>query len=340
MQKVKRTLFVIEYGTCPASSRCCGCFKQTLKKDNLSLMSEIYCRSAPERVNGDIELPELKNKFPSTQQLGKQNGGQKQNGGYKQRHLKSRNKCPHVNNFIEEPHKCALRTPIGPLGTQCKCNTHYLNILNQSEYELADDASKVDKKKNSKCALRSPIGPVSACKCTTHYLNMLNQSEYELADDASKVEKIENANFDEFEFADDAISLNGEISERPNSRTSMKSENPFIQVNGKEELPSPEQIKEQISIKTDVSNNVDKLEIEMKEDDDFDGNCNRLNVPQAQGRGVRQCATLPKRRRNHVNHRMWYRPVLQPPHRQTPDGTDIYYWCDMPKRNDHGKIIR
>lgn len=283
-------------------------------------MSEIYCRSAPERVNGDIELPELKSKFPSSQQLNKQNGHKH---GNKQRHLKSR-RCPHANNKEDS---CALRAPIGPLGA-CKCNnTHYLNILNQSDYEIAD--SSKDKKK-SKCSLRSPIGPVNACKCTTHYLNILNQSEYELADDASKVEKIENANFGEFEFADDAISLNGEISERPNSRTSVKSENPFIQVNGKEELPSPEQIKQQISIKTDVSNNVDKV-------DNFDGNCNMLSVPKVAV--PRQCATLPKRRRKHVNHRMWYRPLLEPPHRQTPDGTDIYYWCDMPKRIDHGKVL-
>lgn len=67
---------------------------------------------------------------------------------------------------------------------------------------------------------------------------------------------------------------------------------------------------------------------------DLDGNRNRLTVPPAS----KNYSTFPKRKRDSVNHRMWYRPVLEPPHRVTPDGTDIYYWCDMPKRLGQGKI--
>lgn len=280
----------VEYGLSgarPASSSrargCCGCWRPaSCKRDSLSLMSEMYCRSAP----------------------------------------------------TPTPISCAQKAPIGPPDSQCPClssktrHRYVNNILNQSEYEVADDATSL------KCA--------------------------DISSNKKKITNItENANFTEFEFADDAISLNGEIcDERPASRNSLcslKNDNPsFINVNGKEELPSPEQI-QNCSVqnkflnkqrnnspkKTDsalsnkiVEKTINNVEIKINKHSHFDGNCNRLTVP-----SVRNYSTLPKRKRDSVNHRMWYRPVLEPPHRVTPDGTDIYYWCDMPKRMGQGKLI-
>lgn len=325
-------------------------------------MSEIYCRSAPENGHEFITHKE-ETKYISTQNLNAPKKyqklspkGEKGLEVPKRTHLESKTK-----NSVGPPYKCChnlnkinktevetkngrkIRPPVSS-----KCTSHLNNVLNQKE-------------ERSRCSQRAPIGPVGPqqCKCSSpHYFNnILNQSEYELADDASKVDArkdiiLENANFnEEFELADDAISLNGEIEDRPNSRTSLtslkslKNENSFINVNGKEELPSPEQIKNcseknlnvELSIsskKTDNSNNTveNKVEIKINDDSDaLDGNRNNVEAP------PKHFSTLPKRKRSSVNHKMWYRPVLEPPHRMTPDGTNIYYWCDMPKRMDHGK---
>lgn len=209
---------------------------------------------------------------------------------------------------------------------------------------------------------------------------MTSTTEIHISTDKQKNHKnlVENSIFTEFEMADDAISLNGELTEdRPpsrNSNQSLKTDPDFINVNGKEELPSPEYLNKkkhgqispqktecnntysnkndqsnvQITVdgkRIDVDDNIDvkplnNVEIKInKANGDFDGNRNRLNVPSPTA-NMKNYSTLPKRKRDSVNHRMWYRPVLEPPHRVTPDGTDIYYWCDMPKRMGQGKILK
>ncbi|XP_011630132.1 uncharacterized protein LOC105422465 isoform X1 [Pogonomyrmex barbatus] len=45
----------------------------------------------------------------------------------------------------------------------------------------------------------------------------------------------------------------------------------------------------------------------------------------------RQCATLPRRRRRRALSGSFAGNPL-PPHRVTPDGTAIYYWCELPRR--------
>lgn len=283
-------------------------------------------------------------------------------------------RTPHLNATGRPQNK--LRSPIGPLeatphhaknilnqspheerrrGFQ-NCNSPSLhsvrNLLNQSEYELPHEKRSIGQFKAQRCNcsnLRTPIGPVEAqnCNCSSshHVKNFLNQSEYEVAHEASKIitKNNENANnFNEdFEFADDAISLNGEMElERSSSRSSINSKNDkFITVNGKEELPiSPEQMKStgnsNISLveKTDILSNKQFDDEDGILEDKFDTNCNIDSPPN------KQYSTFPKRKRNHVNHKMWYRPILEPPHKITPDGTNIYYWCDMPKRPTTGKI--
>lgn len=56
--------------------------------------------------------------------------------------------------------------------------------------------------------------------------------------------------------------------------------------------------------------------------------------------GDRTYCTLPKRKRDSVHHSMWYRETVRVPMRTTPDGTDIYYWCDISKEQDkNGKNL-
>lgn len=197
--------------------------------------------------------------------------------------------------------KSNLRAPIGPIEAHCNCSSQYSikNILNQSEYELSSGAT-------------SP-----------RYYKIFDESQYEIGGDASKNQ--ENAN-DDFEIADDAISLNGEIENASSTSINGKSDQFIITVNGKEELPtSPlEHEDDKTDLKLISNKNFDDA-------DDFDNNCNNV-MP-------KQYDTFPKRKRNHVNHKMWYRPILEPPHRITPDGTNIYYWCDMPKRPTTGKAV-
>ncbi|XP_052756797.1 uncharacterized protein LOC113523404 isoform X3 [Galleria mellonella] len=48
------------------------------------------------------------------------------------------------------------------------------------------------------------------------------------------------------------------------------------------------------------------------------------------GGGARAYVTLPRRRRGLGA--ALYRRARAPPRRTTPDGTDVYYWCDVPRR--------
>lgn len=223
------------------------------------------------------------------------------------------------------------------------------------------------------CAQRAPLGPIDDhCMCNTPRKidSLLNQSEYELGKEQTKTKNCkkirdlrDNANFTEFEFADDAISLNGDsCNDRPPSRSSITSvhsfkettftENPYINVNGKEELPCAEEIRK-YPISNDVSilpketdynsvstvlalkqtrriiNNDNIDNSNDKESANFDSNFNKLVHNK-----IQNCCTIPKQK---FKHKMLCRPVVIPPHRITPDGTHIYYWCDLPKKS--GNII-
>lgn len=195
------------------------------------------------------------------------------------------------------------------------------------------------------CAQRAPLGPVDEsciCQSPQKIQSLLNESEYEIGKEQAKsrpqrkvVDLRDNANFTEFEFADDAISLNGD---RPPSRTSIASsketENPYINVNGKEELPSkqeicqyppvdessspPKKINLDSSLKNGDDVDVDNVNLKIGSPD-FDSNSNKIKA-----RKITRCYTLPKCKNKHG--------VLAPPVRITPDGTHIFYWCDMAKR--------
>lgn len=214
------------------------------------------------------------------------------------------------------------------------------------------------------CAQRSPLGPPeNQCTCTSSSSNhkianlLLNQSDYEIGKEKyrSKPKKKikEKHNNTEFEFADDAISLNNDnLEERPPSRTSLQSnketsftDNPYINVNGKEELPCVQEINNKYCISNHImvpNRNNEKTEndkviiinndnnVKNKINTNFDGNYNKLLSVSK----IYSYCTLPKRK-NTNNHKI--KPI-NPPKRVTPDGTHIYYWCDLPKKINSGKI--
>lgn len=152
-----------------------------------------------------------------------------------------------------------------------------------------------------------------------------------------KDKKLNNNNkkHEEYELADDATSLNDDH----HDLTKIDILNDFdsklrIRVHGKEELPVEQQttnlikrnpskkiINRPFDIETVVIN-------DNKKKDDFNGN---LGMDK---RLSRIYSTLPKRKRDKMHHSMWYAKPnsLRVPKRTTPDGTNIYYWCDLPKK--------
>lgn len=226
-----------------------------------------------------------------------------------------------------------------------------------------------------KCALRAPLGPPeNQCACATApntIQSLLRQSDYELGKEKAKHKQQKkkdtrrNANYTEFEFADDAISLNNEtIDDHPNevraTQETSFTENPYITVNGKEELPCVHEIKKynnisavvngSISPKKTVANDETKLSnneklkcavtnnINKNLKANFDGNYNKLCVSK-----IYSYCTLPKRSKNGTTSGgvtvKGARPAFIPPKRITPDGTHIYYWCDLHKKCNNGKYI-
>lgn len=186
------------------------------------------------------------------------------------------------------------------------------------------------------CAERGRLGPPdSYCSChdpATKIHNKVKDSQV-------------NANYGEFEFADDAISLNRKgcprsfLSDAVGLYSVEKS--PYITVNGKEELPSVHEIKYNLSEddsegecnikaieKDEVARkllNENKLKIY-----NVNGNINPLTIKKVYG-----YCTLPKIKKKMPNRKYWMR-YMTPPKRVTPDGTNIYYWCDL-QRRENGK---
>lgn len=208
------------------------------------------------------------------------------------------------------------------------------------------------------CAQRAPLGPSSETQCSNwapQVNNLLNQSEYEVGKEkASKTRKkqqssappTKNCNFNtEFEFADDAISLNTDDTlNNSNNKAYRGTHNPYLNVNGKEELPCVHEIKQ---YKENISNGVvetsdptEKLKVGEKCDlkkvnATLDGNYNAVCI-----KNVYSYCTLPKNKRFLVNQKVSLRNCfVAPPKRVTPDGTHIYYWCDLHKKCNNGKLL-
>ncbi|KAJ8945439.1 hypothetical protein NQ318_009895 [Aromia moschata] len=198
-----------------------------------------------------------------------------------------------------------------------------------------------------KCAQRARLGPPdNDCALSIKIATMLNEDKAEVREKIK--ESQQNANYTEFEFADDAISLNTTKKETHDCGgspvagvTNDTAKNPYITVNGKEELPCVHEIKYYLADdETDIQNryvkklsDVKSLRSDIVNNRDRDrgrrnlnGNYNQVNV-----RNVYGYCTLPKNKKKSSCPKYWLRHV-DPPKRVTPDGTHIYYWCDMQKK--------
>lgn len=196
------------------------------------------------------------------------------------------------------------------------------------------------------CAERSPLGPPDdACSVPSNISNIMKECDYEAGHEKATNKKTRKkhlkVSYEEFEFAADAISLNNKTAEeRPsNNRGSTKSlniENPYVTVNGKEELPCVQEIKDYNAPKTMQDNNLLKTDNLGNRNEEraskFDRNCNRLAL-----RKIYSYCTLPKRKTGTDGYRKSC--FISPPKRVTPDGTHIYYWCDLQKKCGGGKQV-
>nr|XP_023023208.1 uncharacterized protein LOC111511426 [Leptinotarsa decemlineata] len=184
------------------------------------------------------------------------------------------------------------------------------------------------------CSQRARLGPPdSDCAFT----EKLSKSRKKLK------ETQQNANFTEYELADDAISMDRKCTSECVSKFYDPAKNLYITVNGKEELPSVHEVKycledtepeanpkyihklsENNRVQCNKTMNVDRLRVNGNEN----GNFNHVNI-----RNVYSYCTLPKSRRRVSCQKFWLKHI-NPPKRITPDGTHIYYWCDVQKKND------
>ena len=89
-----------------------------------------------------------------------------------------------------------------------------------------------------------------------------------------------------------------------------------------------------------LSNNDNRPQHPRLVDGTRDRNANaRISRSNTYENGQRQSATLPRRRRRRAMSGSIIGNPL-PPHRVTPDGTAIYYWCELPRRpGSQGKFI-
>ncbi|XP_055696109.1 uncharacterized protein LOC129797490 isoform X2 [Lutzomyia longipalpis] len=176
-------------------------------------------------------------------------------------------------------------------------------------------------------------------------------------------------NVEEYELADDATSLNGDLTDDVVKIGVLSDLDPrlIVRVHGKEELPVVQQrqsgaklsqklqkklidpakdphplsteveyheneVEKKNNVKSDTNLNSKRYRKEEKNQDVGDvlnGNFKKISCK-------RFYSTFPKRKRSTIHHSMWYsRPISlkKVPQKTTPDGTNIYYWCDMPKKS-------
>ncbi|KAL3267357.1 hypothetical protein HHI36_011488 [Cryptolaemus montrouzieri] len=214
---------------------------------------------------------------------------------------------------------------------------------------------------SSNCAQRAPLGPPEyecTCQSVPQINKLINQSDYEIGKEKSfkirkKIKRPTENTTKEFEFADDAISLNNEsFDDEPSIINKSSTENPYLNVNGKVELPitymngkisqkretNDKNIDLNSEKKDDTNSNsradhIQDIVNRLKDDKTLDGNYNKVGFKK-----IYSYCTLPKNKKIASNiPKVIYRPLI-PPKRVTPDGTHIYYWCDIHKKGHSGKL--
>ncbi|CAG9860503.1 unnamed protein product [Phyllotreta striolata] len=170
-----------------------------------------------------------------------------------------------------------------------------------------------------KCAERARLGPAD------HDCALAN---------AKIKETHRNANYAECELADDAISFD---KKRPGDCPVANydhAKNLYITVSGKEELPCIHEIKYFMSDNNKEMKNICTEKHDVGADKEraasiktVNGNVNHFNM-----KSIYSYCTLPKSKRKECCQKNLARHII-PPKRITPDGTHIYYWCDLNKKD-------
>lgn len=184
--------------------------------------------------------------------------------------------------------------------------------------------------RNKRCFDKTHIGP-SDHECFSN--------EKSPKKNQAKTLTKENANFSEYELADDAISLDktclNTLYTDPDNRPVTKGEcASYTTVNGKEELPCIH--KYYVKHRT-VKDGTKKSDNNFRAvgNDKFSMNKDRINKNVSEHDGVKEIygyCTLPKYKKQKYND-----SCVKLPKRITPDGTHIYYWCDIKKNKNGGK---
>lgn len=195
--------------------------------------------------------------------------------------------------------------------------------------------------KQKQCSGRARIGPPDH--------NCLVTEKSPKKDEGKTQTTKENANFSEFEFADDAISLDKKYLNscftNPNSGVVIKDECiPYTTVTGKEELPCIHKyyLKHTLPVKDieTMTNNSDNFQLMyidkcMVNKDKINKNLNGNPIMKE----VYGYCTLPKYRKKKICNSKDILKYMNLPKRITPDGTHIYYWCDVKKTNTPVSVI-
>ncbi|KAH8328870.1 hypothetical protein KR074_008213 [Drosophila pseudoananassae] len=155
---------------------------------------------------------------------------------------------------------------------------------------------------------------------------------------------VESSKSEEYELADDATSLNGSESDGAAAKMAILSESDsklMISVRGREELPvvespktPPKRFEKCVRVPVESENHPLQPNETNENLEELDENkvisptelTPMLDV--ANGNQEPSSATLPRTAKQaHVSKMMHLVPK-----RRTPDGTNIYYWCDVPKK--------
>lgn len=235
------------------------------------------------------------------------------------------------------------------------------NILTvESEIEMPNNLKK---KKN---CLNSPK------KDNGKNNNRLQDEEYELADDATSLNNVD----DDLPIGNHEFGLINDLDSKLMIRVNGKEELPVEQTTNNQQQQQQQQLLQQtkpesnnkktypsielVNLKrpTIINKNTKKSDNNVKKEQQEDDN-NKTTIFHSRelddwkngnfgkniGRLTRSYSTLPKRKRTTNHHSMWYNRSTTTqqqqsrntvPTRITPDGTKIFYWCDLSKRTLKG----
>ncbi|XP_055903351.1 uncharacterized protein LOC129939381 isoform X1 [Eupeodes corollae] len=254
----------------------------------------------------------------------------------------------------------------------------------RSKKDIKKSASPTKKDKTGKCAKESRAEKAKSCDVSLNGSNnnLKPQQEYEIADDATSLNG---------DIGTEAVPSSGKIAILSETESKL-----MISVRGKEELPV-EQAQKSYSFKKCAPGHADSHPLQQPsedtddvftspptvalknspipkvDDDDVDGDNTTESTPMLNNNSHNDCngnneglgiktlttdssttrplsqtttnpgpvadgetktSTLPRAgaKKSSVHQNFYNKALRMVPKRRTPDGTDIYYWCDLPKK--------